>query len=844
MPDPARLLAEVSWLRALAARLVGRAELAEEVVQETLLAAIERRRGWESERGLRAWLGAVARNLARRAYGRERARAGVERTGARAEATESAEAALERVELHRLLVEAVLALEEPYRSAVIWRHLDGLAPEAIAARQGTSVETARQRVSRGLAKLRERLDARFEGGRTAWCALLVSGLRLAPGLPIGASASVVGAGSVLGGVAVASKAVWIGAGAALLAAIVWIAQEQSKPEEQPDLVTKQVDASTQEHAPAEQKALDPGQSERRRAPVVEIERVADPATNSGASLQGSVRDHDGRGIERVRVWVDSLTGADPEIGELETRADGSFAWELAANALAPDTAAGMELVAEHDSFLTARAPIAADVACTLVMQALPRVVGRLHADDGSPAKGPGMVWLEIEAPPSGEKIERDAHTEADGSFVVAALPLGRLVALRGRARGFAETRRALDQELAPDETHDLDLELDAGLSVRGVVVDAESRAPIPRATVYADRFQFADDAIEPLTIADDQGRFELSGVELEQLVESDVAPDQVFAMLELDARAEGYVSDPLHRTGVSVPEAGLHEVEGVEIALERAACRVVGRVRKSGGTSGASNQLVWIIDAHGNFHSASSDGDGRFEVLRLPEGNCSFFVRPLTDVPPDSPLPTVAGSSRVELVLGRVSEVEIVLEEADCVLAGRVLDPHGEPMTGVQVSFEAHFACESIAFAYQNRDVRTDEEGRYRIERLHLGPCSVKVDDPGDWASLGFEPESYELVLVNHELREDVDFRAWQAILVHGRIEAAEGYSGEYDVQLRDSSSGERRYRGDSSADGSFAFSRVRPGMYELIVQRNGRAVARTTIGPGSTLDLLLHPRD
>src|SRR5262249_40301187 len=99
---------------------------------------------------------------------------------------------------------AWLGLAEPYRSAAILRHLDGLSNGEIAARQGCSVEAARQRVARGLAELRDRL-AREYGNRASWCAALARLVR--PGF---GSTAVAAGGIVVGAKIVAG---WRGGGA-------------------------------------------------------------------------------------------------------------------------------------------------------------------------------------------------------------------------------------------------------------------------------------------------------------------------------------------------------------------------------------------------------------------------------------------------------------------------------------------------------------------------------------------------------------------------------------------------------------------------------------------------------
>ena len=50
-----------------------------------------------------------------------------------------------RLELQRNVVEAVLALDEPYRGVIVHRYFDGLSIKAIARRLGVPVETVRTR---------------------------------------------------------------------------------------------------------------------------------------------------------------------------------------------------------------------------------------------------------------------------------------------------------------------------------------------------------------------------------------------------------------------------------------------------------------------------------------------------------------------------------------------------------------------------------------------------------------------------------------------------------------------------------------------------------------------------
>ncbi|MFQ5845051.1 MAG: RNA polymerase sigma factor, partial [Planctomycetota bacterium] len=114
--DAERLLAHVRFVRSIARSLLGDENQVDDVTQQTLLTALERRP--RKLRDLRAWMGKVARNFAlrtRRSAGR---RSRHERAAARTNRVSSAATVVERLEVQRRVVEAVLTLDEPYRTTV------------------------------------------------------------------------------------------------------------------------------------------------------------------------------------------------------------------------------------------------------------------------------------------------------------------------------------------------------------------------------------------------------------------------------------------------------------------------------------------------------------------------------------------------------------------------------------------------------------------------------------------------------------------------------------------------------------------------------------------------------
>lgn len=174
LPGPCsveELLAQSSWLRRLAVTLVAGEDAAEDLVQETWLAALRHPpRGGGSPR---PWLARIARNLAsnfRRGEARrtEREARAPEHGPERDRPALDPASVVEEVEAQRVLAEAVVRLEEPLRTAVVLRHLRGLDSHEIGRLQGIPAATVRGHLKRGLERLRADLDRRF-GDRRAWC---------------------------------------------------------------------------------------------------------------------------------------------------------------------------------------------------------------------------------------------------------------------------------------------------------------------------------------------------------------------------------------------------------------------------------------------------------------------------------------------------------------------------------------------------------------------------------------------------------------------------------------------------------------------------------------------------
>ena len=209
------LLAHRDWVRRLARALARDESGADDLEQETWLRAL--RHPPAHAGSLRGWLGTVLRRLAEDQRRTRESLARREEVAARRETPVPSPADLvAEAEAHRLVVEAVLSLEEPYRATVLLRWFEDLPPTELARRLGVPLETVRARLRRAGERLRESLGGDRDGG-DAWKAVLVP-------LVQGHSHPVPpGAGVPWKGVAImtAKSTAAVAAGAALALGLAW-----------------------------------------------------------------------------------------------------------------------------------------------------------------------------------------------------------------------------------------------------------------------------------------------------------------------------------------------------------------------------------------------------------------------------------------------------------------------------------------------------------------------------------------------------------------------------------------------------------------------------------------------
>ena len=159
-----------AFVRGVVRRLIPDEHQVDDIVQETWLTAL--RSPPQKAGSLRAWLARVGKNLAISTLRRQKRRQHRERQAARRERTPAAVDLVSRLEHHRLVVEAVLELDEPLRTTVLLRFYEELPPREIAALQDVPVATVRSRLRRAIVRMRRHFDETHGGDRAAWCLAL------------------------------------------------------------------------------------------------------------------------------------------------------------------------------------------------------------------------------------------------------------------------------------------------------------------------------------------------------------------------------------------------------------------------------------------------------------------------------------------------------------------------------------------------------------------------------------------------------------------------------------------------------------------------------------------------
>lgn len=772
--DPEFYLAHASYVHGLARRLVYDAHAADDLFQEAWLAALQR----PAQDGAqpRRWLARIVRNLASKAWLRAVRRQQREQHWEPPPSSSSPDAVLAHEQERRRVVDALLALDEPYRATLIARFFDGLEPDQIAARDGLPIETVRTRQKRGLQRLRERL---LRGSGSAMA--LVRGLQLDP------PGARIALGCVVRGVILMhTKKLLASAGILLLATIGWLALPAPAPTAKEADDAAAVAAATAEIAPPQVASESPPAAApaARRIPLPLAAATEAPT----GALEVRVTWPDHRPAADIGVQVRDLRAANVEAGVLAGRTG-------AGGRVRFDRVRASDVWIECNRGEHAQCVVRAG-ACTNVTLTIPsgiHVRGHVLDVDGNPAGG-AVIHMQYRMEPcSGQEV---ARTDAAGMFAIDDVPIDRAVSLSAFLPMRAPSPQRYVQGVA-GATVDVELQFTAhGGAIAGRVVDEHGQAvagatvSVGRQLLYDAFCKAAGDGPGPpapsrRTTSYARGEWLVDGFAAGETPVLVVAPGMApwtgnaFVVVGSTVRCDATLTPSAELAGIVRDEHGLpvanatlrcgrwglatvcttsaadgsYALDGLPLGTFTVEAKAEGAGEARAefpGTTGA--QLHWDpvlqrastlrgrvladgepvakarIDARCMpsaqqqwFGDATSGADGRFEMTNCPDALLHLDVH--TD---SSAHFTVCMRDDVDPRGG-----EVVLEvDPDRVpnafVAGRVLDPVGKPIAGAEVTV--------LTNDYEwggGHSVRTDGAGRFRSPAVPPGAWYLTVHADG-----------------------------------------------------------------------------------------------------------------
>ncbi|MEM7309017.1 MAG: sigma-70 family RNA polymerase sigma factor [Planctomycetota bacterium] len=711
-PDAESLLAQADWIRELARRLVVDDAEADDVAQDAWVSALEHPPS--GLRSPRAWLTRVVANAARqRARGGARSRAREERV-ARDEGLPSSAELMERMSLHRTVVDEVMDLREPYRSTVVLRFFDGLAPREIAQREGVPVTTVSSRITRALAELRERLDRRFDGDRSAW----VAGL-----LPLARGAGGAAAASILG-VALMNAKIWAAAAVAVVAGIWFVARGEGEAASPPDVggttAAETIDAPPGSSASDDLVAAVDDRPEEREL----VDEAPEPpvAADVATLIRGRVVDADGTGLPDASVWIERDRA-------IETDPAGAFELPMPER----ERAIGAALQGYTTVMAAYANPRRANMEALVVMAPRLTVSGRVVDAAGDTLAGasvrfvPGSEWrASLDLILDGSMQQVWFPRWSDDTFELAGVPQ-----LRGaRIRAAFEDWPTAEIELPSYSTDDLVIRMvppaPKGDVIRGLVLD-ELGKPVADARV----------ALGPLEAKSrGDGTFEL------ERPKRGGASLVAAAAGRLPARLEDPAGPDAHECGWPAH---------VELQLGSPPLAIEGVVLDAQGQPIAQTE-VWIDDPtyfgkvdeylsfveavtqgeRGDPRSGWTDDHGRFRIGGLERRDYVLGAFELS---------TMRVIHEHNVAAGRTNVVLRFDDDAPkTTITGRVVDASGVPVEGVLLSpsrilYRRRYPFRGIepsTASFSGTDVTSDAAGRFAfesitpdIEAVHVGGETV-----------------------------------------------------------------------------------------------------------------------
>ena len=668
------LLSDTSWLRRLARSMMRDPELAEDVVQETLALAMNRR-----EAVGRPWLSSALRNTALTLLRRESIRHRRESTATPRDSEPDTAELVAQAELQQLAVQALLDLEEPYRTTLLMRFMRGLSPRSTARRMGVPLETVRTRQRRGLALLRIKLD---EGSGRGSSAVMACLLHEWPGPST----------LYLWGFLLMKTKIGVAAGAALLLCLaIGLAVGTGAPD--PDPVQAEASLSDLQAEPNAVRDLDPAQP---RTPLEEPAGAA--ADSSSAAEVGSllvriVQEETREPVARVGIRLTrhpfrtaSLFGAERLPQLLVTDASGE--------ALFTDLPPG-----GYDTRLDGRSgyadfEIAPGKRHELLLEIPPglRVTGRVLDPQGMPVPGAEVLICTVGMSPQWTQVLCQADDR--GEFLLEEV--GAMSCIGARTDLHGPSDLVFLSQVPGKERGEVQLEIrlpGRAVSLAGSILDAAGNG-VPHAWVQIGEAYISPDWEEGSTQeARDRGEASVVQKPSAQNLSSD--PRGEFVANGLRA---GSTKVRVTARGQGMWHGDIDLVAGEEnritIQLEPESI-LEGHVFDADGQPVPGISVAQTLPRNSSV-IRTTDDDGHFELPGLPSGRREFRV---------SHSLKGRASAVVVLLPGQRSFLDLHLVP-DRMIRGQLVDQRGDALSGWQIYLRYDNSTDGSGAG-------TDEEGRF-----------------------------------------------------------------------------------------------------------------------------------
>ena len=427
------------------------------------------------------------------------------------------------------------------------------------------------------------------------------------------------------------------------------------------------------------------------------------------------------------------------------------------------------LTAEHPDYVTARSQIAIDGGDRnrdITMTPGGVIEGRVVTRDGATVPGAYVTWAGFEGAmqsgmsgPGGGNLGMGmsafdrVEADAEGRFRITGLEPG-IRMLKAASDGWA-TKQPLEVPLGvAEEVTGIELVVDKALKISGFVVkegDEDAGLEGVMISVFSMKPPNAFIATAP---SEKDGYFEILGVQ----------PGTYFFGAFSEEALPSLMSKSVTVSDQDVDDVLLTLGTGIHIRgrIEPAVAASI-KVEIDMQSLGMMNMMKGV--GNGFVRDRAND-DGTFDLFPIAGGMKLILIAETDD----------GRKGRKEVEIGSDDVGDVVIElEPKALLAGRVIDAHGDPVEGVEVSMVPTFRTgPGIPMSFDASGKMpgsgelgsTDETGSYRVRGLEAGTYRVRVNQAKGPALAWAEPEdpddpteAIEVTLTEAEQREGFELR-------------------------------------------------------------------------------------